>query len=436
MHFLEIILIEIICVSVNYKLFKKKYVSPSFISSVLILVSTLFSIYSRKTWEFSIHWITMVVITVGLICMTIGEYLSHRITFKTKWKSQDYVNETGIADYYVNPKSRIIILLFAMSIVSLPLYFLEVIRVGGQLGGNGLNSFAVVKEAYSSNSAYVRMNVIIRQLYKVVISNAYIFSFVFLNNIRIKKGLRGNLYLAIPIICGMIITIVAGSRGDILKIFSACIFDYYFITRSRGNTSKNNKRQFKELIKKATPIIAIILVLIFLSRSIVKMSYVGTSGINKFIDYIAYYFGSSIAVLNLKMLMKYSNGGMLLGNSIELANHVYLGKLNYGGNVGTIFCGPMSAGLLFMMLYIIVIYFLGGKLILINEKHKNNKNIVFSIIVSSYFYNLYVFSFYDNVFKQVPDTTFILTLIILVVLTFAVKKYALQKVYLKERVFL
>lgn len=431
MEFFFVIIFEIFMLILEYIFLKGRFVAISFISTATILMSTIAAFYSRNLWDLSLGVKTIIVICAGIVAMLIAEKLSTKIIISKKRNPNTVENKIKLIEF--RKTSFLIIILLIILITGL--YLLEVLRVGTLLGGKGLNCFAIVKSAYMSNNPLYKMNFIIRQLYKLVIAFSYIFVYIFINNILITKKLKAQIRYFIPIIFGVLITIISGSRGDILKLLAAAILDYYIIVINlKKSNLKTKKNDFFALIKKGIPFVLLIFIILFVSRNVVKKSNVATSKISNITDYIAFYAGSSIGVLNEKINIKYSKEGFFTGNNIEVPNFVYLGKLNYGGNVATFFGKILfSHGFIFLMAYTFIIYFICGYFMKTIERDMNIKNgISMRTIIFSYIYSIFMFVFYDDIFLQLLKTSNIFTMLVIIILCMILRKYCISIKELKE----
>jgi oligosaccharide repeat unit polymerase len=400
--------IEMLMIIINLKIFKNDILSPSTISSITFFVATLFALYCADVWEITISTRTNVVITAGLITMTIGEYIGRKVRLSVKRKSAYSTNtDMGIPTIFVKQDMKN---LFMVSVIAcMGLYTINAYRVGLINGGTGLNAFAYMKNAYMT-SVGSTMNPIIRQGYKVVMSAAYISCFIFTNNCLVRHdGLKKNWQYIVMIACGFIITIVAGARTEILRIVSALLLDYTLLWRlNAGGNSRVNKQSSKVVIRKAVPLILLVTVIAYISRAIVKTSNVATTSIDSIVYYMAYYIGSPIAVLNTKLEMAFDNGGLLLGAKNIVPQFVYLGHLDYGGNVGTILqTSVLKYGLLYMIIWILLIYIVSGFIYRKVTSYKEiNMHTSLLIILFSNWYYVFSMAYYSDVMS---DIGFIIT---------------------------
>ena len=409
---------EIIMIIIELKLLKDRFISISFISTITLLMSTIAVIYTKNRWNIDIGNKTILVLVVGIFIAFVAEMMSSKLIFSKELQKKA---NNSIQQININ-KSTILIINFIV-IMCTVLFLADVMTKGKSLGGKGLDCISIVKQTYLLTKKDP-LNPLIRQLFKVIMALAYFFIYVLICNYLVVKKAQKEFGYYIPIICGVIITIVSGSRGDILKLLAAGIMDYYIIY-FHLNQKKLSNRQIFEFIRKFLPLIFGLLVILFFSRNIVKIKGTQTSEIGNGLEYISFYAGNSIAVLDKKISLKYSNGGFWYGNEMTLPSFVYIGDLDYGGNVATIFGKTLfKYGFIDMCIYIFIVYFINGFLIHLLEKNMAIKNgISIRTIVMSYVYSIFIFSFYDDLFYDFFKLTNVLTIILIVMVCLIFKKY-------------
>jgi hypothetical protein len=400
--------IEMLMIIINLKIYKNDILSPSTISSITFFVATLFALYCADVWELTISRKTNIVITVGLITMTIGEYIGRKIRVSIEKKLAYSINtDRRIPTIFMKQYKKNLVMVAVIACMGL--YAVNAYQVGLINGGNGLNAFAYMKNAYMTSTGST-MNPIIRQGYKIVMSAAYISCFIFSNNCLVRHdGLKKNWQYIVVLVCGFIITIVAGARTEILRIVSALLLDYTLLWRlNAGGNSRVNKQSSKVVIRKAVPLILLVIVIAYASRAIVKVSNVATTSIDSIVYYMAYYIGSPIAVLNTKLEMAFENVGLLFESKNTVSQFVYLGSLDYGGNVGTILqTSVLKSGLFYMIIWILLIYIAGGFIYRKITSYKEiNMNTSLLIILFSNWYYVFSMAYYSDVMS---DTGFIIT---------------------------
>lgn len=417
-----LLLIEILVIIINLRVFKNDIFSLATISSMTFLVATLFAFYCADVWQLDLSATTILVITAGLLMMSLGENAGRKFKSGNKVTISDNTELVRL----IKIKKNIGLLFCTVVIVCTLLYAYEAHRVGILNGGSGLNAYAYTKMGYTMDGSS-RMNILIRQGYKLVVAGAYISCAIIANNCMVlKQNVRLNMEYVFMIFCGILITIFAGARTEILRIVFALLLDYAIFWRSlNGGGRAKNKQSTRVILKKAIPIAFVVAIIAYASRAVVKTSNVSTAAVNSFVYYIAYYIGSPIAVLNNKIEIAFSNGGLLWGSSIKIPEFVYLGRLDYGGNVGTILqTSLLDKGILYMMFYIFVIYLIGGILYkrLIKFRKFTSKNIIFMIVFSSWYY-VFSMSYYSDVLSSSGfiHTNIITSFVIIIVYAIASK---------------
>ena len=175
----------------------------------------------------------------------------------------------------------------------------------------------------------------------------------------------------------------------------------------------------------------IVAIIAFVSRKIVKTSNVATSATNSIFYYVAYYVGSSISVLNTKIKMAFINGGLLFGTNETIPEFVYLGKLDYGGNVGTILqTSLIKHGLIYMIFWILLIYIVGGFFYRnVLNSHKLSRKECLKIILFTSWYYVFTMSYYSDILSSASfiKTNF-LTNIVLIALHYGIFKIRIKSI--------
>lgn len=421
-----------------WKKFKKVFFSPSFYTVSVFIVATSLCLYCANFWDVIFYPISFVCISCGLLVMIFAE-------------SAAYVNSKKIVDfhcYLIKLPNVIKIGLAFYCIIATFLYWNEIRKIGLAHSMTPTEAIANVKadfESYEKN-----FNPIIRQGYKMVMAIAYIFTYAFINNYYIcKKKIKECFWLIIPMLSCIVINLVSGSRGDMLRMFLLYLFAYYI---SKWQASSWRKQPTKKILKIAIPIFTILLSIFFMARLFVKVDTDSQKKIGGPVEYLAYYIGSPIQVFNLHAeeiqekgqinenasfgYLTFSGLYSLLTKAEVLeakdANapkvgwgFVYVGgNSNAAGNVDTILAFPYADfGFFGMCIYIYIIYYLFSyffyrKIIYKDMSVRYVKNV---ILFSFFFYEIEM-AFYCDVTYQMLSQTGFLQLIVLLILTHCIIK--------------
>ena len=396
---------------VNIKISQRDIISPAPIACLSLFVGVLFSCMGAESWDFRLSATTFFVVLVGISVITMANLFSRkRIKVPVSWiKKSDVVYSDKLVEVAT-----------FCSIIFTILYGINAYRVGMMAGGSGINAFAYMKAAYMEDIGQTRMNPIIRQLFKPVIAIAYVNMFLFIDTVvKRKKNKRRKLCGLISILSAAAIVIFSGSRTEIMQLLSGGILMFSVLWREhKGWNVKDNKKSFIEMIRKVWPVVFAFLALAFISRNIVKTSDNELSATSTFLQYIIYYVGSSVAVLNKKIKMVYSGEGLLFGNDIAktiMHAQVYLGRLNYGGNTATIFISIFEGGLLYMICRLLLVFLIGillyRSLLLKSESgYKRNRNLI--LMAMSYY--VFTMAYYSDCVGLLTRTSNILTMFVVI----------------------
>ena len=416
MNFIILFSIEIFFVLLNINILKRDILSPASITSLGILAATFFSYLEEDSWDIQLDTITIIVIFCGLLIASFSEdCLKRRIKIFGFGKAESlYVKN----NFCIN--KRIYNCLLTICFISFCLYIYNAYRVGISNGGVGLNAFAYMKNAYLTGNGN-RMNPIIRQGYKLVMAMAYISAFCVVYNIVLCKiKFKENIIYILSIIMGVIITIASGSRTEMLRIVFAVLLDFSIVWRESKKWEKNiNKKSNRFIIGKAIPFVLMIVFVAFFSKTVVKTADVELSATKSVIYYVAYYIGSPIAVLNTKLTTGFYSSNILFPARNNVNTFVYLGKLNYGGNVSTLFGNKMlECGLIGLVSYVFLIYILFGyfyNVYLLNSYSSYRRNRM--VIVYSFFYYVVAMAYYSDCFYELTNgITELITFVLILVL--------------------
>ena len=444
-YLIALFLFEILLFLYAWQKFDKSIFSPSIYTIGVLGFGTLLNIYCVDYWDINFHPRTFGIIALGLCMMVIAEknaYIKRR-------------NDSEYKIFYISLPHMLVISVATYCIFATFLYFNEIRRLGlaqslavSEAIGNIKENFEEFEELFSP---------FIRQGYKMVMAIAYCFTYVFVNNYCIfKKKFLKCFWLIIPLICSFGINILSGGRGDMIKMFLLFLFFYYI---NLWQATGWRKKPTKKLLKIGIPILGIMLSIFFFSRLVVKQNIATQKQIGGPIEYLAYYIGSPIQVLNIhvyelekreganknmtlgintfngfyQMLKKYDilDAKQIKGPTVG-AGMIYIGgDSNAAGNVETIFApAHLDFSIAGMCVYIYILYYLISYYFYRNIMYESfSRRYVKRIILFSFFYYIVEMSFYDDCQKWVLCQTGILQFICLLLL---VKFIFREKYFVQE----
>jgi len=390
-----LIAFEIAILIFSLLIFKGDFFNPSTISVTVFMAATILCAFYAELWQVKIVWKTVLVVVTSLLMMIVGTALGRSASVTGNEK----LNSAG-RHIRLTMSTGTIVFISTLVVIMTVLYGFSAYKLGQSHGGTGLNSFAYLKDAYSHGTATVRMNVFIRQGYKIVLACAYVGCLLLA--VQLVQGIyqtrRSLVYLG-WIICGALITIMSGSRTDIVRIFSAFIIDYVIISRIWNKREENTRRRkVKSVWHYLIPALLLVIVVSFSVRQIIKTSNVELSQSNSLFYYLSYYVGSPIAVLNEKISMGFSGVTLAVGAPISVPNFVYLGNLNYGGNVDTLLGLTLQKyGIIMLWVKLLIVYGIGSFFYFKAEsEYLRSKRSYYWILITSLVYQIFTMSYYSD----------------------------------------
>ena len=294
-----LLLISVVLIAIiSYIINRGDIMAPSILLCLGYIISVLSAIYNIDNWNIKLHLNTYCVIILGILAFAFTEWIVKLADMKNK-------NITKLSltkNKEIQIKTYKIILVIIFDIVILLLYFKEVYRIS-LLGGN-TGGIANMMTAYRNITSYSTtliegqgLNGIVSFLTKGVYVSAYVFLFVFINNvIYAKQKISKNIKYLIPIILYIIQTFLSGARIYFMYIATAIIILSYILNKRRDGWNSNVNFKY---IKIGVIGLLSVLVIFFFSRGLV-----GRTAKTDIMEYITNYAGGSIQLFNEYMQNK------------------------------------------------------------------------------------------------------------------------------------
>lgn len=321
---------------ISYFMFKKDILSPSFISCFMFEVCTIFSIIGLYSWNnvMIISANTIAIITFGLIAFILGEYTLRKCTAK---KETNY----GKNERYIQVKKYMNLIMYVFVILTIILTVAELYRICEHYGNNTRNISEMLNFYRHKSVLYedvltrdnTDINFFVKQMHKVCVVICVINIYIFINNLfyeKKEKRMVNNL-VQIPLIllCFMESLLTSG-RALLMHYFICILFLLVFYLKKR--------------LKIADIKIAFISLVCLIGMALlfyVIAPIVGRGTSNGIIEYISFYFGTTIPSLNkfIEQIPEHSNyigeetfsGVYLLLNKLHIIN--YTRNTAYGWQV-------------------------------------------------------------------------------------------------------
>lgn len=424
-----LVLVEVFLLWIAYRVLKD-ILSPAFISIFTFLCSTLFCFPMISMWKIVIYWETVVVVTLGLLCMIVACRLN--------LKRRNGVSNSHILNY-INVSSSKSFFLITVCILLTFYYIHAIVKTGRWAGGVGvLEAITAVRQTDN-----VEVDFMAKQGVKVVTALAYVHLYLFVNNMVSKSRINKEVHHLIPSICLFLCGIFTGVRTGMMQLISAGVFMTILLIRHKKNykLGKFMRRAFWGMV-----------IFAFVGGRLNTINKGDDASINE--EYsmgqiIAYYIGSSIQVLNFKLkngIEKYRDK-TIWGRTTFSRQYIDLKKFgiyetkvdvkegsinvlldeknNVLANVDTILGAPLiDFGMWGMLLYIFLLYwgmsrFYYNKILRINNLRKES----FTIILYSFFVVIPVMAYY----ACLPNLVFTFTFLVEAVMIYIICKFYFRK---------
>lgn len=416
----------------SFKKFHGVVFSPSIYTTGVFLVSTSLCLYCVNFWQIHFYPITFIILSCGLGVVVIAESL-----FFKKKSIKQHVDK-----YMIKIPSSVKIGLAIYCLIATFLYFREVQNIGLAHSMAVNEAIANVKEDWETYEN--QFNPFVRQGYKMVMAIAYCYTFIFVNNYNVcKRKLSESFWFIIPLFCGIVINLISGSRGDMIRMLLLFLFTFYICN---WQSTQWKVQPTKRIVKVALPAFAVVLAIFFSARLFVKVNVENQKDIGGPVEYLAYYIGSPIQVFNIhaEQLRKHvdvnasaSFGVSSFGGVYSLLQNLKVlgkkdvqgckvgvgfeelgGNSNAAGNVDTMFsCPYVDFGFWGMCLYVFIIYSVFSYFFYRKILYEPlNLRYIKNFILFSFFYYEVEMSFYSDVVNLIISQTGILQFICLLVL--------------------
>lgn len=425
-----LLIIELILLCMAWSITNGDLSSISVVVVLVMLVSTFFNIYAIDLWDDSTFYFeTVLAVALGLSAVVLAEMFGVVSIKRSKIRTIDKFY--GLKE--INISNVKVLLVTSVCVIFTVLYYFNIRIVAIKNGLDVASAISMIKSNYKDTN--MRLNVFVRQGYKFITAFSYVSAFVFINNCMVlKKKLKRNVVHLIPIVCLVVVCTLSGGRVDIIRLLSAAFIFYMILMREkRGWTNRGQKETNKKILKIAIPIIIIIAVFLTQLRSITKGN-ISSNQLTSIIDYVAYYIGGPLQVLNIKIhkgilnyrldyfgeltfrgfwnfISRYGFTKMYI--PLNLSSYEYLLiHLGIGGNVDT-FMGPplfdfgyIGAFILVFFEYYIVIRYYYRKIAYTNASYRRNRR----LLIFGFCYFIVTMSYYENCMYTVLSFTGIMSL--------------------------
>ena len=277
---------------------KRDIMAPSVLLTAGYMMSCISCIYNIGNWGVELQFYTCFLIVLGIVSFQLGDFI-HNSTHRQKLFSSNEITQATEIKI-----SNFVILFFILyNLVVLYLSIREILTMASGLQTTLGNAIGQFRNAYSYTD--FRVNTLNVQLFKVSRGAAYIFAYVFFNNIFAKKkSIMRNIKYIIPIVTYALITLTRGGRTNAIMMLIAMLFLFYYHWHKKVGWNRNVSIKFVKWIFVALVAFSI---LFFGTRELV-----GRKETTPFLEYLTTYIGGSYQLLD-----QYLKDGSFISDNLE-----------------------------------------------------------------------------------------------------------------------
>lgn len=427
--------IEIILLLLMYIRSQGDAFTPGFIAMFMFFVATLCILYNEDLWAVTYSKDTFFVVTVGFFCIFFADAIASKLyRFKIALKTDSY-RKSSVLPQRIEISKKLTLFIGALMLFGLGEQIAELIRMGNSIGVDiALNLIGMVKE---SDLKFTFIGKLFYQFNNIFLT---IYLFCLAYNVRIKNKKDINCLYIYPIIIGFINLLITGSRSILYRgVFT---FVITMIISYKDSSDTKSSKSSKYLIKKIAVPMVCLTVGFYALRTITKASTASSS--RAFMEYMTYYIGSPLYLLNKYMMNPTSVtsgspyfGGQtfsgfyntlynfgILQQPVENLKFVYVGDLSngyyVGGNEYSFFMRPYDDfGLFGMAVFTFLCFFVFSYIYYRFATKKNIHKSLNALLIYSYFFYIVPMAFY---YPFTVQESKIMNLVYMLIMVFAFEK--------------
>lgn len=418
METLIILVVTLTCMFfMTYYLCGRDLLAPPVIMTGMFIIGSMFALLNSIEWEIDYSWKAYALIVTGIVAFDVPFFVHYQNSLRFQHKSETC--KTRI----IHIEKWKIILTILTDLLLLIVYCQSVnslVRAGGYSGANVQLYFRNVTGYEGTES----LNTVIKQLVKIIDVTAYIFTFVFVNNVVTYKFKRKKyLVYLLPAVMFVLKAFLSGGRQDMLRIIAFFVIVTYILNCQKVGWNKNISIKYICIIVTAFMIV--------LPAFYYALSLAGRSTTRTMFQMISTYIGGPIQHFN-QYIQEPSNPGKYWGTEtftpilnllnalgvIEFHETIHLEVRRLGitsGNVYTFFRRPLhDFGLIGMYLFTMLISIFFSRMYFFWIKYKApSYNTDFHIIIYAYFMYWIVLSSIDQLAMSYISVYTLVTLMLM-----------------------
>lgn len=279
------LLIFLIIVAIFMYKITHDYFSPSFLLSIVFIISCFFSIIGNVNWKCDINFYAIIVIVIAILFICLGELFARFVVFKESFNVKKvHVKQVKTIHY----NKIIIIAIIVLQIIFTIFYYRRMVEIAINTGYKGENYFMYARN--SSESAGFIYNFAITSFEPFALICMFIFINNFISNMKSSTFIK-NILLIIPTVLFSFTSVLTGARVGIVEYVIIFVLMILFFIRKINFT--NFKIKYRYIF---IPTVILIITFVFAFMKIGE-SRSGTATYDSF-EYANIYTGSSIVAFS------------------------------------------------------------------------------------------------------------------------------------------
>lgn len=282
-----LLILTIFILLLSYACCNKDVMAPSFLVCTGFLFSFICAAYNIKNWELNISLETIFILSLGILSVVLGDAFCKKVFVKKNKSSCEVANYIFISRW-----KCLVVILFCL--IVLYLNYREVVRIANLnyvTSGNLIYNYKT--NVVNADLEGASINSYVAQANKVVKAFAYIFLFVFLNNVfalkRISKQNKiKNVSYLLPGILYCLQWLIKGGRYETISYIISFVFLLYFFWRRKVGWKKEIPVKY---ITRIILLTGLIIGLFWISSEILGRK---SASNNTAMVYLFKYFGGSL----------------------------------------------------------------------------------------------------------------------------------------------
>lgn len=257
----------IVLIIINYKILFKDVLSPSLMTMIMFFVTIIFALVGLFTWNDvkDIDINLYIIIIIGLISFNFGELCIRKCSDKVETNCKEKENSKFLRINQVGYiKCVIVICILLFTIIYTFLQIKDICRNYGYINNSiagMLKFFRVQNDMLSGGniSAEYDLNFVSKQLIKLSYVLTVYFEYIFVNAIMLKEKKKKILLYSIPILLGMICTLLSTGRSIFFHMVVAFVVIIAILYKEKcGNKFIITKKTIKFIVITVVVVISLL----------------------------------------------------------------------------------------------------------------------------------------------------------------------------------